>query len=134
MRAWVGLSTHCYASATLPISVPQEPVLFSGTVLDNLRYGRIEASRDEACHAATTANAHDFVCAFDDGYDTVVGERGIALSGGQKQRIAIARALLVDPTVWQILPSTPCSYTSPPLGTPASILRAPIVLCPGPTT
>ena len=79
--------------------VAQEPVLFSGTVLDNLRYGRVDASLEAASLAASTANAHDFIASFTEGYETVVGERGIALSGGQKQRIAIARALLVDPSV-----------------------------------
>jgi ATP-binding cassette subfamily B multidrug efflux pump len=77
----------------------QEAVLFSGTVRDNIRYGRPEATEEEVIAAATAAQAHDFILAFPDGYDTVVGQRGVNLSGGQKQRIAIARALLVQPRV-----------------------------------
>jgi ATP-binding cassette subfamily B protein len=77
----------------------QEAVLFSGTIRDNIRYGRPDATEEEVVAAATAAQAHDFVSAFPDGYDTVVGQRGVNLSGGQKQRIAIARALLVQPKV-----------------------------------
>lgn len=79
--------------------VAQEPILFSGTVGDNIAYARDDASRDDIERAARDANAHDFIERFPDGYDTVVGERGVKLSGGQKQRIAIARALLADPRV-----------------------------------
>ena len=74
--------------------VPQDPTLFSGTVADNVRYGRPEAGRDEVDEAIRLANATDFVAALPDGVDTEIGERGVKLSGGQKQRIAIARALL----------------------------------------
>jgi len=77
----------------------QEAVLFSGTIRDNIRYGHPEAMEEEVIAAATAAQAHDFISAFPDGYDTVVGQRGVNLSGGQKQRIAIARALLVQPRV-----------------------------------
>ena len=77
----------------------QEAVLFSGTIRDNIRYGRPDAREEEVIAAATAAQAHDFISAFPDGYDTVVGQRGVNLSGGQKQRIAIARALLVQPRV-----------------------------------
>jgi len=77
----------------------QETVLFSGTVRDNIRYGRPQATEAEVIAAAQTAQAHDFITAFPDGYDTRVGQRGVNLSGGQKQRIAIARALLVQPSV-----------------------------------
>ncbi|HZJ64085.1 MAG TPA: ATP-binding cassette domain-containing protein, partial [Kofleriaceae bacterium] len=79
--------------------VAQEPVLFSGTIRDNIAYGRDGATRAEIEAAARDAFAHDFVAAFPDGYDTVIGERGTKLSGGQKQRIALARALLANPRV-----------------------------------
>jgi len=79
--------------------VLQETVLFSGTVRDNIRYGRPDATDEEVIVAAKAAQAHDFITAFPDGYDTLVGQRGVNLSGGQKQRIAIARALLVQPKV-----------------------------------
>jgi len=77
----------------------QEAVLFSGAIRDNIRYGRPEATEEEVIAAAKAAQAHDFITAFPDGYDTVLGQRGVNLSGGQKQRISIARALLVQPTV-----------------------------------
>jgi ATP-binding cassette subfamily B protein len=77
----------------------QEAVLFSGTVRDNIRYGRPGATDEEVVAAAKAAQAHDFIVAFPEGYDTVLGQRGVNLSGGQKQRIAIARALLVRPKV-----------------------------------
>jgi len=77
----------------------QDPVLFSGTVRDNIRYGRPDATEEEVVVAARAAQAHDFIAAFPEGYDTVLGQRGVNLSGGQKQRIAIARALLVRPRV-----------------------------------
>jgi subfamily B ATP-binding cassette protein MsbA len=79
--------------------VPQEPVLFGGTVAENIAYGRQEATREEIAAAARQANAHDFIRELPEGYDTVVGERGARLSGGQRQRIAIARAILKDPRV-----------------------------------
>ncbi len=77
----------------------QESVLFSGTIRDNIRYGRPTASDAEVIAAARAAQAHDFIMGFPDGYDTVLGQRGVNLSGGQKQRVAIARALLVRPAV-----------------------------------
>jgi ABC transporter fused permease/ATP-binding protein len=79
--------------------VAQEPVLFSGTVRDNIGYGKDGATVAEIEQAAKDAFAHDFVSAFPDGYDTIIGERGTKLSGGQKQRIALARALLANPRV-----------------------------------
>jgi ATP-binding cassette subfamily B protein len=77
----------------------QEAVLFSGTIRDNIRYGNPGATDEAVVAAAQAAQAHDFISAFPDGYDTEVGQRGVNLSGGQKQRIAIARALLVQPRV-----------------------------------
>jgi ATP-binding cassette subfamily B protein len=78
-------------------TVSQEPVLFSGTIADNVRYGRPGATDAEVEAAARSANAHEFVARFPQGYATEVGERGVQLSGGQKQRVAIARAILKDP-------------------------------------
>ena len=77
----------------------QESVLFTGTIRDNIRYGRPDASDEEVIAAAEMAQAHDFIMHFPNGYDAVVGQRGVNLSGGQKQRIAIARALLTQPSV-----------------------------------
>jgi ATP-binding cassette subfamily B multidrug efflux pump len=77
----------------------QETVLFSGTIRDNIRYGRPDATEEEVVAAAKAAQAHDFILSFPEGYDTILGQRGVNLSGGQKQRIAIARALLLKPAV-----------------------------------
>ena len=77
----------------------QEAVLFTGTIRDNIRYGRGSATDEEVVAAAKAAQAHDFIAGFPQGYDTMVGQRGVNLSGGQKQRIAIARALLVNPKI-----------------------------------
>jgi ATP-binding cassette subfamily B protein len=79
--------------------VLQETNLFSGSIGDNIAYGRPGASRQEIEAAARAAQAHDFIAALPQGYDTIVGERGVGLSGGQRQRVAIARALLVDPSI-----------------------------------
>jgi subfamily B ATP-binding cassette protein MsbA len=79
--------------------VPQETALFSGSVDDNIRYGKLEATPTEVEAAARAANAHEFIMGLADGYDTLVGERGVKLSGGQRQRVAIARALLKDPRI-----------------------------------
>ena len=77
--------------------VPQETVLFGGTILDNIRYGREDATEEELVAASRAANAHEFIAGLPDGYQTLVGEKGVNLSGGQRQRIAIARALLKNP-------------------------------------
>lgn len=79
--------------------VLQESLLFSATIRENIAYGRPEASMDEVIAAAKAANAHEFITEFPDGYETRVGERGVTVSGGQRQRIAIARALLIDPSI-----------------------------------
>ncbi len=77
----------------------QEAILFTGTIRDNIRYGRPDATGEEVIEAAKMAQAHEFICRFPDGYDSVVGQRGVYLSGGQKQRLSIARALLTRPVV-----------------------------------
>jgi subfamily B ATP-binding cassette protein MsbA len=79
--------------------VPQETILFGGTIKDNILYGRAEATEEEVVAAAKAANAHDFIMALPNGYETEVGERGVKLSGGQRQRIAVARALLKNPRI-----------------------------------
>lgn len=79
--------------------VSQEVFLFHGTVRENIAYGRVEASQAEIEEAARLAEAHDFILALPNGYDTVVGERGQKLSGGQRQRLSIARAILRDPAI-----------------------------------
>lgn len=80
-------------------AVPQEIELFSGTIAENLRVAKANATDEELVDACVAANADDFIGEFPDGYETLVGERGIKLSGGQRQRVAIARALLADPAI-----------------------------------
>ncbi len=79
--------------------VQQDVYLFVGTIYDNIRYGKPEASRDEVIAAAKNANAHDFIMSLPKGYDTDIGQRGIKLSGGQKQRLSIARVFLKNPPI-----------------------------------
>lgn len=79
--------------------VPQDILLFGGTIYENIAYGKPDATVEEVHAAARKANAHDFITHFPEAYETVVGERGIKLSGGQRQRIAIARAILKDPAI-----------------------------------
>lgn len=77
----------------------QEPILFSGTIRDNIKYGKPDATNEEVIVAAKAAQAHDFIMGFPKGYDSEVGQRGVGLSGGQKQRLSIARAILVKPKI-----------------------------------
>ncbi|GAB3905615.1 ABC transporter ATP-binding protein [Mucilaginibacter boryungensis] len=79
--------------------VPQDVLLFGGTIMENIAYGKLSATKDEIIKAAQRANAHQFITGFPEGYETIVGERGVKLSGGQRQRIAIARALLKNPSI-----------------------------------
>jgi ATP-binding cassette subfamily B protein len=79
--------------------VPQDTVLFNDTIRANIAYGRVDASEDEIIHAAKLAHIHEFILAMPDGYQTIVGERGLKLSGGEKQRVAIARTILKNPSI-----------------------------------
>jgi subfamily B ATP-binding cassette protein MsbA len=79
--------------------VPQDPILFNGTLWENIRYGRLDATDDEIRQAARDANVEEFLRGLPDGFETMIGERGVTLSGGQRQRVAIARALLKDPRI-----------------------------------
>ena len=79
--------------------VQQDVYLFAGTVMDNIRYGRPGATREEAIMATKSANAHEFIMALPEGYDTDIGQRGVKLSGGQKQRLSIARVFLKNPPI-----------------------------------
>jgi len=97
-----GLDVRDYPTAELRrrmAAVPQEVQMFSGTITENLRIARPDASEDDLVDASIAANAHQFISEFPDGYESLVGERGVKLSGGQRQRIAIARALLADPRI-----------------------------------
>ncbi len=79
--------------------VQQDVFLFNGTILDNIRYGNYEASEEDVIKASKMANIHDYIMGLEDGYNTMVGERGVKLSGGQKQRISIARVFLKNPSI-----------------------------------
>jgi ATP-binding cassette subfamily B protein len=79
--------------------IPQDPGLFHRTLRENIRYGRLEATAEEVVDAARKAHAHEFIAQIKEGYDALVGERGVKLSGGQRQRIAIARVILKDAPV-----------------------------------
>ncbi|MFV8750083.1 ABC transporter ATP-binding protein [Nannocystaceae bacterium ST9] len=79
--------------------VTQEPMLFAGSIRENIRYGRLDASEDEVEAAARAAHVEQFAAQLESGYDTSIGERGVQLSGGQRQRVAIARAILRDPEI-----------------------------------
>lgn len=96
----VDIRTTTQASLRGQIAVvPQEVDLFSRTVTENIAYGRDDVTKEQIVHAAETALAHDFILRLDQGYDTIVGERGIKLSGGERQRVGIARAVLRDPRI-----------------------------------
>src|SRR5205085_10553584 len=82
--------------------VPQDTVLFNDTIFYNIGYGRPGASRAEIEEAARLAHIHDFIAGTPDGYQTMVGERGLKLSGGEKQRVAIARAILKSPRILEV--------------------------------
>jgi ATP-binding cassette subfamily B protein len=110
--------------------VLQETTLFSGTIRENIAFGKPDASQEEIEAAAKAAAAHDFITSFPDGYNTHVGERGQTLSGGQKQRVAIARALLLNPRILILDDST----SSVDLNTEAQIQKALDVLMKGRTS
>jgi ATP-binding cassette subfamily B protein len=101
--------------------VLQDALLFSGSVRDNIAYGRPDASADEVRAAAEAAQAHGFIGALAQGYDTVIGERGVGLSGGQRQRIAIARALLTRPRLLILDDSTSAVDAETEMGIQAAL-------------
>jgi len=80
--------------------VPQDTVLFNDTIYYNIAYGKIEATKEDVISAAKNADIHEFISALPDGYETIVGERGLKLSGGEKQRVAIARTILKNPKIF----------------------------------
>jgi ATP-binding cassette subfamily B protein len=96
----IDLKDYCLESLRRGVGlVSQEPILISESLFENIRYGKPDASMEEVIEAAKQAYAHDFISKFPDGYETLVGEKGVQLSGGQKQRVAIARALIKDPKI-----------------------------------
>ena len=108
----------------------QETFLFSTTVAENIAYGNPQATREQIEHCAREAQAHDFITELENGYDTVIGERGVSLSGGQRQRVAIARAFLMNPRIL-ILDDATASVDA---GTEHLIQQAIRCLCEGRTT
>lgn len=100
--------------------VLQQTILFSGTIRDNIRYGNPNATQEDVEKAAKAACAHEFIMSMPDGYDTILGQRGVNLSGGQKQRISIARALLIRPSILILDDST----SAVDLGTESRIQKA----------
>ncbi len=110
--------------------VLQEPVLFSTTIAENIAYARLGASQDDIVNAAKSANIHEFIASLPDGYQTVVGERGMSLSGGERQRIALARAFLKDGPILILDEPTSSVDTK----TEAAIMEAIQRLTPGRTT
>jgi ATP-binding cassette subfamily B protein len=100
--------------------VLQETILFSGTIRDNIRYGKPDATEEEVIAAAKAAQAHEFISRLPDGYDTMLGQRGVNLSGGQKQRLAIARALVLQPPILILDDST----SAIDMGTESRLQRA----------
>ncbi|MDA9663619.1 ATP-binding cassette domain-containing protein [bacterium] len=94
------IATGHYAQVREQIGiVPQDTFLFGGSILENIAYGKTNSTESEVKEAAKQANTHEFITEFEDGYNTLVGERGIQLSGGQRQRISIARTILKNPAI-----------------------------------
>jgi ATP-binding cassette subfamily B protein len=110
--------------------VQQDVFLFSGTIKDNIRYGKLDATDEEIIEASKRANLHEFVESLPDGYDTEIGERGIKLSGGQKQRVSIARVFLKNPSILILDEATSALDNS----TEVLIQRSLDELCKGRTT